>query len=127
MSIFSWSLDDVIALTTMLVFFLAVYLLLLAFKLVLGMVLLRAARERYKGMKMREGEKYTEHEARRAGPGGVVEVGDERRRVIYEDDKEGLRALREKEAKAREKDERVAKGDKLQGVERYAMVAKRIW
>lgn len=122
-----WTLDDVIALTTMLVFFLAVYLLLLAFKLVLGMVLLGAARERYRGMKDREGEKVTETETRRVGPGGVVEVGEERRRVIYEHDVEGLRALRDKEAKAREKDERPTKSDRLDGVERYAMVAKRIW
>lgn len=129
----AWTLDDIIAFTTMLVFFLAVYLLLLAFKLVLGMVLLRIARERYAGMKARKGAQIVERESRRLGPGGVVEVGEERRGVIYEEDEAGLRAVREREWKGRERAEREERrggkgdGDRLEGVERYAMVAKRIW
>lgn len=120
----------------MLVFFLAVYLLLLAFKLVLGMVLLRIARERYSGRKAREGARVVERESRRLGPGGVVEVGEERRGVIYEGDEVGLRAVRERERKGRERAEKadkesrrggVGEGDGLENVERYAMVAKRIW
>ncbi|KAL9043921.1 MAG: hypothetical protein Q9214_002907, partial [Letrouitia sp. 1 TL-2023] len=50
----SWTTDDLIALATMLVFFLLIFLVLLTFKLVLGMVLLNCARSRYRGMKERE-------------------------------------------------------------------------
>lgn len=120
-----WSVDDVIALATMLVFFLVLYLFLLAFKLVLGMCLLSFARSRYKGMREREKQSY-DADFRRVGGWGAVEVDDEKRKVIYEDDEEGLRNLKAKEAKAREKKEKGGEV-KLDGVGRYMMVAKRIW
>ncbi|KAF9636417.1 Membrane proteinTapt1/CMV receptor [Lasiodiplodia theobromae] len=123
-----WSLDDVIAFTTMIVVFLVAYFVLLACKLVLGMVLLGFARARYKGMKERE-KMLTTTDGKRVGGWGVVEVEDDKKRWIYADDPEGLRALREREAKAREKEAKEARGadGKLEGTSRYSMVAKRIW
>lgn len=119
-----WSLDDVIALATMLVFFLVLYFFLLAFKLVLGMCLLSFSRGRYRGMKEREMQSY-DGGGRRVGGWGVVEVDEDKRRWIYDDDEEGLKNLHEREAKAKEK---ASKGDmKLDGVGRYMMAAKRIW
>jgi len=128
-SIFSWTLDDAIALSTMLVFFVALYLILLVFKLVLGMVLLRFARDRCVGMKMRERQREKEKnllaETKRIGGWGHVEVGDERRKVIYEGDDVGLKAMRDREANAK------GGGGKkvvdLDRVDRYSMIAKRIW
>ncbi|KAI9726749.1 MAG: hypothetical protein M1828_000605 [Chrysothrix sp. TS-e1954] len=127
--LWSWSIDDVIALTTMLLFFLALYLLLLAFKLVLGMVLLSAARARYANMKQREAENYSEPGTKRLGGWGVTEVGDENKRHIKQEDPNELRmragsALRDRDKDGRRKD---GKGDRLERVERYDMVAKRIW
>ncbi|KAK5125026.1 hypothetical protein LTR85_001217 [Meristemomyces frigidus] len=118
-----WSIDDVIAFATMIIFFLALYLVLLACKLVLGMLLLSYARSRYKGMKERERQNSTT-DGRRVGGWGVVEVNEDKRRWIYEDDPDGLRELREREERGRKGKE---KGDKLDGVDRYMMAAKRIW
>lgn len=123
----SWSADDVIALTTMLLFFLALYLVLLALKLALGMVLLSFARKRYAGMKEREQERFTTSQAARVGGYGAVEVGEERRKTIYEDSPEELRSLREKERSRKEKAEAKPETKGMEGVERYSMVAKRIW
>ncbi|KAK4549456.1 hypothetical protein LTR36_006453 [Oleoguttula mirabilis] len=120
-----WSIDDVIAFATMITFFLALYLVLLACKLVLGMLLLSYARSRYKGMKERERQVATA-EGRRVGGWGVVEVGEDKRRWIYDDDPDGLRELREKEERGR-KQSKGEKGDRLDGVDRYMMAAKRIW
>ncbi|KAF2171510.1 hypothetical protein M409DRAFT_18623 [Zasmidium cellare ATCC 36951] len=121
----SWSLDDIIAFLTTTSIFLAVYLLLLAFKLLLGMGLLSWARSRYVGMKARENMDTVVQGGERVGGWGTVEVGEEKRRWIYEDDRDGLEKLREKE---REKDKgKGGGGGKLEGVERYSMVAKRIW
>lgn len=129
-SIFTrWTLDDIIALATMAFFFLALYLILLAFKLVLGIILLNFARRRYVGMKERERQPYSNPDGRRVGGWGVVEVGEEKRRWIYEDDEKGLKDLKEKEAKGKER-EKVKEGkgeDGLERVERYSMAAKRIW
>ena len=129
-SIFTrWTLDDIIALATMAFFFLALYLILLAFKLVLGIILLNFARRRYVGMKERERQPYNNPDAKRVGGWGGVEVGDEKRRWIYDDDDKGLKDLKEKEAKGKER-ERVKEGkgeDGLKRVERYSMAAKRIW
>ena len=123
-SISWWSIDDVIALATMVIFFLALYLVLLAFKLILGMALLSFARNRYKGMKERERQDVYTH-GKRVGGWGVVEVNEDKRRWIYDDDPDGLRDLREREERGRKVKE---KGDfKLDGVNRYSMVAKRIW
>jgi len=123
--LFSWSVDDAIALGTMVLFFLVLYLVLLLCKLVLGMILLSFARGRYRGMKERERESYDTH-GKRVGGWGVVEVDDEKRRWIYDGDEEGLRKLRDREQRDREKrgKEEVLK---LDGVGRYMMAAKRIW
>lgn len=146
-----WSIDDIIAFATMLVFFLMLYFFLLALKLVLGMLLLGFARSRYEGMRERERAAF-DVGSRRVGGLGQVEVDEEKRRWIYGDDEEGLRVLRAREAKGRERREREAAaaagggggGDggtgggggggtggkaevRLEGVNRYMMVAKRIW
>ncbi|KAG9754970.1 DUF747-domain-containing protein, partial [Aureobasidium melanogenum] len=120
-----WTIDDAIALGTMLVFFLIIYLILLALKLLLGMLLLSFARTRYRKMKMQEHKKQSfDTQGRRVGGWGAVEVDEDKRRWIYEDDPEGLKNLRDREAKGKEK----AKGEvKLDGVDRYMMAAKRIW
>ncbi|GAB7338052.1 hypothetical protein MBLNU457_4421t1 [Dothideomycetes sp. NU457] len=121
----SWSIDDFIALGTMVLFFLILYLVLLLCKLVLGMILLSFARGRYRGMKEREREGYDTH-GKRVGGWGVVEVDDEKRRWIYDGDEEGLRKVKEREVRDRE---RKARDEvlKLDGVGRYMMAAKRIW
>ncbi|KAE9973903.1 hypothetical protein BLS_003379 [Venturia inaequalis] len=125
-SVFSWwSMDDVIAISTMLVFFFVIYLLLLALKLVLGMVLLSVSRRRYKGMKEREKAVVDTH-GRRLGGWGTVEVDEDKRRWIYADDEKGLEKIRERDRKAQQaaKDN---KGTDYDKVMRYDMVAKRIW
>lgn len=72
-------------------------------------------------------------EARRAGPHGIIEVSDSTRRHIYDDDPEGLKRVREREERDREKARKsaaVGEGQFLgamEGVSRYEMVAKRIW
>ena len=116
-----WSIDDIIAFATMAFFFLALYLVLLALKLILGMALLSFARSRYTGMKDRE-RQGTETQGKRVGGWGVVEVGEEKRRWIYDDDAEGSRELREREERGRRRGEW-----KLDAVQRYSMAAKRIW
>lgn len=121
-----WSMDDLIAFATMLGVFLVGYLFLLALKLVLGMCLLGFARSRYKGMKERE-RVVADTGGKRVGGWGIVEVEEDKRRWIYADDPEGLRALREREAKAKEKEAKGVGEVGLGGVSRYAMVAKRIW
>jgi hypothetical protein len=116
-------------LTTVLTFLL-IFLVLLACKLVLGMLLLAFARSRYRSMKQREKSSVHHVEGgRRVGGWGVVEVDEDKRRWIYEDDPAGMRALREREEKDKQKQQK----EKLIGVEsfdkvkRYEMVAKRIW
>lgn len=121
----AWNTDDAIAFLTMIVFFLVLYLVLLALKLILGMSLLSFARHRYKGMKEREHES-AHAEGRRMGGWGVVEVDQDKRRWIYKDDVEGARKLREREAAVLER-EREGTGGGFGGVSRYSMVAKRIW
>ena len=74
---------------------------------------------------------------RRVGGFGLVEVDEGKRRAIYTGDREGEERARGGEAKAREREvEGVlgipGKNGKVQGVrlddvERYSMVAKRIW
>ena len=119
----SWlDTDDIIAFTTMVLFFLVLFLVLLAFKLVLGMCLLSFARKRYIGMKQRERNNADlDAEGKRVGGWGVVEVDDAKRSWIYVDDSEGLAKLREREKKKSKDD------DGFSGVSRYNMVAKRIW
>jgi hypothetical protein len=128
-SYLTWDIDDLIALTTMTLVFLLGYLFFLAFKLVLGMFLLSIARNRYHGMKERE-MLSVETGGKRIGGWGVVDVDEEKRRWIYNDDPEGLRRLRERDEKLRRKDEKEkveGTGNMFGGVSRYTMVAKRIW
>lgn len=119
-----WSADDAIAFVAMLIFFLGVFLVLLAFKLVLGMLLLGFARRRYKDMKEREKEDVGTG-GKRVGGWGVVEVDDDKKRWIYQDDPDGARASREREKAATQKPD--GRGEDYGGVSRYTMVAKRIW
>ena len=117
--------------TTILVLLL-IFFVLLACKLVLGMLLLSFARARYRTMKEREKNPIHHVEGgRRVGGWGVVEVDQDKRRWIYEDDPEGLRALQEREDRDRAKRERdKEKGlgvDYFDKVKRYEMVGKRIW
>ncbi|KAL8765786.1 MAG: hypothetical protein Q9209_007250 [Squamulea sp. 1 TL-2023] len=123
----SWSMDDVVALSTMVAIFILLFLTLLTLKIFLGMILLTWARKRYTGMKEREKES-VHAEGRRVGGWGVVEVDEDKRRWIYMDDPEGARKSRERERAAREK-VGAANGDGggFERVERYSMVAKRIW
>lgn len=142
-----WTIDDAIALATMAVVYLAFFAVMLALKLLLGMALLTFARSRYRGMKERERRTGSvEAGGRRVGGWGTVEVDEDKRRWIYVDDQDGLRSLREREKrrdvdggeatgrdggsvdKERERErEREKERERLWGVERYAMVAKRIW
>jgi hypothetical protein len=119
------SADDAIAALTMLVFFLGAFFVLLACKLVLGMLLLRFARNRYQDMKKREHQNYST-EGKRLGGWGIVEVDEDKKRWIYDDDPETLRRLKEKERAAKEKVEKSGAEQDFGKISRYEMV-KRIW
>lgn len=129
-----WTSDEAIAALTMVVVFLLIFLVLLVVKLLLGMVLLRYARERYARMKTREhavatgqAEKESyDAKGKRVGGYGQVEVGEDRRRWIFADDPEGLKRAREKEKKA-EKGAEKEKDKDFGHIMRYEMVARRIW
>ncbi|KAJ5226144.1 hypothetical protein N7468_007369 [Penicillium chermesinum] len=115
------------------------FIVLLILKLVLGMGLLAYARSRYKKMKSAETEsrravhqenrelarkdEFGVEGARRAGGWGMIEVGDEKRKWIYGDDADGLKRVKEKE----EKDKNKALEMNIDSVHRYEMVAKKIW
>lgn len=119
--------DDMIAFATMLIFFLMAFLVLLACKLVLGMLLLRFARNRYRSMKRRENVNY-DAGGRRVGGWGMVEVDEDKKRHIYADEPETLRKMWEKERVVKEKAERGGAGsDSFARISRYEMAAKRIW
>ncbi|KAA8626108.1 repeatdomain containing protein [Pyrenophora tritici-repentis] len=123
----SYNFDDLIAGSTMLIVFLIIYLMFLAFKLVLGMLLLSVSRKRYHGMQERE-KLNVETGGKRIGGWGVVDVDEEKRKVIYDDDPESLKRLRERDEKGRKKEEHEReRGTSFGHVSRYAMVAKRIW
>ena len=105
---YSWTSDDFIAALTMVVVFFIAFLVLLILKLLLGMLLLKYARNRYVKMKHKEQlvargaaapESY-DALGRRVGGRGEVEVSDDKGKK-----QEG----------------------EYQGVFRYEMVAKRIW
>jgi hypothetical protein len=119
------SFDTILTHLATVLFFTIFFLLLLILKILLGMILLSYARGRYAGMKTREQES-AQAEGKRFGGWGVVELGDERRRWIYEDDPDGLKKMCDREKDSREKEARGG-GKSLSTVERYAMVAKRIW
>ncbi|KAK5100204.1 hypothetical protein LTR70_001807 [Exophiala xenobiotica] len=119
--------------TTILVLLL-MFLVLLVCKLILGMGLLAFSRARYRSMKERERtgnpSPYIDG-GRRVGGWGVVEVDDDKRRIIYEDDPAALQALKAKEAKDKarkeQEKERGYTADGLEKIKRYEMAAKRIW
>ncbi|KAI0144399.1 DUF747-domain-containing protein [Xylariaceae sp. FL1272] len=131
----SFSSDDAIAVLTMVVFFFLAWVVLLIVKLLLGMVLLRYSHRRYSLMKAKEHAIATgqaEHEnfftdGRRVGSWGAVEIGDERRRVLYDDDPEGLKSMRDRERKTLAKAQEKSKEDGLAKVSRYELSGKRIW
>jgi len=127
----SYTLDDVIAISTMAVFFITLYLILLIIKLILGMILLRFAHDRYAGMKARETrQKYVLVETRRLGGWGTVELGEDRRKTIFEGDEAGLKSVREREQRFREAEgkARGKGGGELERVMRYNLGSgKRIW
>ena len=115
-------------LTTILVVLL-VFLLLLAFKLLLGMGLLTFARFRYLSMKERErSASYRVEGGKRIGGWGVVEVDDDKRRGFYEGDTAGLEDLKARRERAKSKSDEVAP-DNFDKISRYEMGArsKRIW
>ena len=120
-------------LTTILVLLL-MFLVLLVCKLILGMGLLAFSRARYRSTKERERignpSPYIDG-GRRVGGWGVVEVDDDKRRTIYEDDPAALQALKVKEAKEKARKEhekeRGYTADGLEKIKRYEMAAKRIW
>lgn len=113
--------DDAIAALTMLVFFLGAFFVLLACKLVLGMLLLKFARNRYQTMKKRDHQNYGT-EGKRLGLWGMTEVDEDKKRSIYEGDEEHLRKMKEKEKIGKEKAEKMDFGK----ISRYELV-KRIW
>ncbi|GAP93326.1 putative eukaryotic membrane protein family [Rosellinia necatrix] len=130
----SFSSDDMIALLAMVVFFFLTWIVLLIVKLLLGMLLLRYSHRRYAIMKLKEhavarGKAEQENfsqPGQRIGAWGGVEIGDDRRKWIYEDDPEGLKRMRDRDRKTQEKFKE-AGDDGLAKVVRYEMVAKRIW
>lgn len=133
---FSWTTDDAIALITLVLVVFIVWLALLIVKLFLGMLLLRYSRNRYASMKLKEhavaagkaDKESFDAKGKRIGGFGAVEIGDDRRRWVYGDDKEGLKKARDRERKMEEKRDKGGDGDRdLSGVMRYEMVAKRIW
>lgn len=123
--ILSYTLDEAIALFFLVLICGAVFLALLAAKLVLGMLLLKWSRQRYVSMRERE-RANMDVGSRRLGVTGMIEVSEEARRRIYEGDEGSLAKLKEKEDKRRRDKDR-GQGPDLNKVSRYAMVAKRIW
>ncbi|KAJ5164353.1 Membrane protein/CMV receptor [Penicillium coprophilum] len=113
------------------------FIVLLILKLLLGMVLLAFARSRYRKIKARESERkqsgsesgaprsrdFHVEGSQRVGGWGVVELGDEKRKLIYADDPDGLRRVKEKEEKDKSKDGEF----NVDHVQRYEMIAKKIW
>jgi ABC-type siderophore export system fused ATPase/permease subunit len=130
-----WTSDDLIAALTMVVVFLLIFLVLLVVKLVLGMVLLRYSRDRYARMRAHEAavaagkaeREVYDASGKRVGGYGQVEVGDDRRRVIYGDDTDGLRKARDRERKMEAKAAGRGEEKDWSSVQRYEMIAKRIW
>ncbi|KAF8246746.1 DUF747-domain-containing protein, partial [Wilcoxina mikolae CBS 423.85] len=119
-------LDNVVAAGTMCFFLLACFLVFLAVKLLLGVLLLGFARKRYKKMKERD-RMYIHTGAMRSSAFGTVTVGEEERKVIYSGELEAEgRVVRDMVRKGREKEMKIEM-DGLEEVTRYRMCAKRIW
>ncbi|KAM0513581.1 hypothetical protein ACHAPE_007631 [Trichoderma viride] len=128
---YRWTSDDAIAAVTMVVVFFIIFLVLLICKLLLGMILLKYARNRYAKMKQKEAlvaagqAEWDNYKANgiRVGGFGEVQVTEDKRRWINADPTEGLKK------KKKEREDRKptnVEGD-YQGVFRYDMVEKRIW
>ena len=120
-NVIDFFLPYLLPLTTLLL----IFLLLLALKILLGMALLSFARSRYSGMKERE-KLSIDAGGRRIGGWGTVEVDEDKRRWIYADDPDGVKRLRDREAKDRDHVKHGQAPD-FSKVERYSMTAKRIW
>lgn len=70
----------------------------------------------------------TETGGKRLGGWGTVDVDEEKRRWIYNDDPDSLKRLRDRDEKGRQQEEKERReGTTFGHVSRYAMVAKRIW
>ncbi|UNI18051.1 hypothetical protein JDV02_004347 [Purpureocillium takamizusanense] len=138
---YAWTSDDFIAALTMVVVFFIAFLVLLILKLLLGMLLLKYARNRYVKMKHKEQliargvaapESY-DAPGRRVGGRGDVEVTDDKQRWIHADKSEGLRGGKGPGGKRATtgggsgEDRGKKAEEEFQGVFRYEMVAKRIW
>lgn len=128
---YSWTSDDFIAALTMVVVFFMAFLVLLIVKLLLGMLLLQYARNRYAKMKRKDREvalgqadrDVYETQGRRVGCRPEVEIGEDRQRWINADASEGLPGAKRV---GEDQKKRKTSGD-YQGVFRYEMVTKRIW
>jgi len=112
--------DSAITILTITSFFLGVWLILLACKLVLGILLLGFSRRRYKGMKEREKMSY---DIIGRKPGSWVEVSDDQRKWIFMGDEKGGKAAEKRDVQGQMPKQAVP----LSEVSRYNMVAKRIW
>lgn len=117
--------DDFVAAATMAFFLLACFLIFLAVKLLLGIMLLGIARSRYKGLKERE-RMWTHTGAHRSSTFGTTTITEENRAIIYGGNPEEEMRVSEMVRKGREREMRVEM-ETLEGVTRYKMCAKRIW
>lgn len=109
--------------TTTLVILL-MFLILLICKLILGMGLLAYSRARYQAMKHRETTGnpscYVDG-SKRVGGWGVVEVNEDKRRVIYEDDPAAMHNLRARDAKDKaRKEQEKERGYSAEGLEKVS-------
>ena len=117
--------DAVLAAASMALFLLSCFLVFLAVKLLLGVLLLRVAGRRVKDAAARA-RMHHHTGARRSSAFGTVMVTDEARRVIYQDTPDEGRKVAERERAGREREMDVGMGG-LDGVQRYRMCSKRIW
>ncbi|KAF3903244.1 hypothetical protein ABW20_dc0105464 [Dactylellina cionopaga] len=106
-------LNTITEYVTIATIFLGIWLVFLVFKFVLGMGLLAVARKRYKGMKEREKAGYA---VPGVSTGGVAEMTDDKKRIINSSEKDGGTSSSSAVRKT-----------PLGEVERFDMVAKRIW
>ncbi|KAA8894234.1 eukaryotic membrane protein family-domain-containing protein [Sphaerosporella brunnea] len=118
-------LDDFVAATTMWFFLLACFLVFLAVKLLLGVLLLGVAGKRVESLKERE-RMWIHTGARRSSAFGTITISEQTRGIIYRDDPEEEKMIAERERVGREK-EMKAEMDTLESVRRWKMSAKRIW
>lgn len=140
--------DNLIATLTMMVFFLAAFFILLAFKLVLGLMLLRFSHRRYQRMKLREKSTNNNNlnpitnttasttissssinydmEGKRIGIWGMTELDDEKKRYIYQDDPLSLAKIEERQRISKDKTTTTTQDYYLHKIGRYDML-KRIW